>query len=86
MFLASKKITIFISKIHVVLTMSLWDKITTRNFLASGTGVTFLTSVIYVITQNPELLENPLVTGILGAFTTLTALVYQFYFRKSVPE
>jgi len=63
--------------------MGILEKLTSRNFLAVGTGTTFLGSVGFVITQNPELLENPLVTGILGAFTTLTALVYQFYFRTS---
>ena len=65
--------------------MGIIEKLSTRNFLAVATGTTFLGSVGFVITQNPELLENPIVTGILGAFTTLTALVYQFYFRKSEP-
>ena len=66
--------------------MSILDKLTSRNFLTVGTGLTFLGTVTYLITQNPELLENPIVTGILGAFTTLTALVYQFYFRVSGPQ
>ena len=63
--------------------MNILDKLTSRNFLTVGTGTTFLGIVYYLITVNPELLENPIVTGILGAFTTLTALVYQFYFRTS---
>lgn len=63
--------------------MSILDKLTSRNFLAVGTGSVFLGAVYHLITVNPELLENPIVTGILGAFTTLTALVYQFYFRTS---
>ena len=66
--------------------MGILEKLTTRNILALGTGATFLGTVAYVVTQSPELLENPLVTGILGAFTTLTVLVYQFYFRKAAPE
>ena len=66
--------------------MGILEKLTTRNILALGTGATFLGIVAYVVTQGSELLENPLVTGILGAFTTLTVLVYQFYFRKSTPE
>jgi len=66
--------------------MGILEKLTTRNILALGTGATFLGTVAYVVTQSPGLLENPLVTGILGAFTTLTVLVYQFYFRKSTPE
>lgn len=66
--------------------MNILDKLTSRNFLTVGTGITFLGVVYYLITENPTLLENPIVTGILGAFTTLTALVYQFYFRVSGPE
>jgi fluoride ion exporter CrcB/FEX len=66
--------------------MNILDKLTSRNFLTIATGTTFLGVVYYLITENPTLLENPIVTGILGAFTTLTALVYQFYFRVSGPE
>jgi len=66
--------------------MDILEKLTTRNILAVGTGATFLGVVTHLVTQNPELLENPLITGILGAFTTLTALVYQFYFRRATPE
>lgn len=66
--------------------MSVLEKLTTRNALALGNGATFLGTVSYIITKQPELLENPIVTGILGAFTTLTALVWQFYFRTSGPE
>ena len=63
--------------------MSILDKLTSRNFLAVSTGSVFLGVIYHLITANPELLENPIVTGLLGAFTTLTALVYQFYFRTS---
>ena len=63
--------------------MSILDKLTSRNFLAVSTGVTFLGLIAYIITQNQELIENPIVTAFLGSFTTLTALVYQFYFRTS---
>jgi hypothetical protein len=59
------------------------DKITSRNFLAVATGTTFLGSIWFILFQQPELLENPIITAIMGAFTTLTALVYQFYFRSS---
>jgi fluoride ion exporter CrcB/FEX len=63
--------------------MSILDKLTSRNFLAVGTGSTFLGLLAFIVTQAPELVENPIVTAFLGAFTTLTALVYQFYFRTS---
>lgn len=63
--------------------MGILAKLTTRNYLAVATATAFLGSVAYVIVKQPELLENPIVTGILGAFTTLTALVYQFYFRTA---
>jgi fluoride ion exporter CrcB/FEX len=63
--------------------MNILEKLTSRNFLAVATGSVFLLIVYHLITENPELLENPIVTGMLGAFTTLTALVYQFYFRTS---
>jgi len=63
--------------------MGVLEKLTTRNFLGVGTGTTFLGIISYIILENPELLENPIVTGLLGAFTTLTALVYQFYFRSA---
>lgn len=59
------------------------DKLTSRNFLAVATGTTFLGSIWYILFERPELLENPIITAIMGAFTTLTALVYQFYFRSS---
>ena len=66
--------------------MGILEKLTTRNTLAIGTGATFLGIIAYIITQAPELVENPIVTGFLGAFTTLTTLVYQFYFRRANPE
>lgn len=66
--------------------MSILDKLTTRNFLATATGTTFLAAISYIILKQPELLENPIITGLLGAFTTLTALVYQFYFRTAGPN
>ena len=59
------------------------DKITSRNFIAVATVTTFLGSIWFILFEQPELLENPIITAIMGAFTTLTALVFQFYFRAS---
>jgi len=63
--------------------MSILEKLTSRNFLAVSTGSVFLYIIYNLITVNPDLLENPIITGLLGVFGTLTALVYQFYFRTS---
>ncbi len=66
--------------------MGILDKLTTRNFLALGTGITFWGLLAYILVLKIELLENPIVTGMLGSFLTVTALVYQFYFRTSGPS
>lgn len=58
-------------------------KMTTRNILATSTTGIFLYIVQFIITSSPQLLENPLVTGILGAFTTVVVMIYVFYFRTS---
>lgn len=63
--------------------MSILEKLTTRNFLACATGTTFLGLVTHLILNGTALLENPVVTGLLGIFGTLTALVFQFYFRTA---
>ena len=65
--------------------MGILEKLTTRNAAAIGTIGTFLGLTSHVIVNNPTLLENPIVTGLLGVFTTVTVLIYQFYFRTSGP-
>jgi Na+/serine symporter len=60
-------------------------KLTTRNYLAVVTATVFLGVVWYGVTH-PELtqtaLENPLITYILGTFTAVVLLIYNFFFRK----
>ena len=58
-----------------------------RHAISIGTIATFLWLVVYAVTVNPILFENPLVTLVLGAFGPMVMLVYNFYFRKShIPE
>lgn len=59
------------------------DKLTTRNILSLGTAATFLWMIYYTVTQNPALLENPLVTFILGTFGPIVTMIYVFYFRRN---
>lgn len=60
-------------------------KLTTRNYLAVVTATVFLAVVWYGVTHVEQVqtaLDNPLVTYILGTFTAVVLLMYQFYFRK----
>lgn len=62
------------------------QKLTTRNFIAIATVLTFLGCVGFSVTHTSAVmvaLENPLVTYILGTFTAVVLLVYNFFFRKS---
>ncbi|MBI5697109.1 MAG: hypothetical protein HZC29_01100 [Thaumarchaeota archaeon] len=61
---------------------TLTEKLTTRNFIAIATILTFLGSVAYTIVYHPEMTENPLFTYLLGQFSTVVGLIYYFYFRK----
>lgn len=63
--------------------MTWLEKLTSRNFLAVGTALTGWGLLTYVLTQKVELLDNPVVTALLGSFITLQVLVYQFYFRRA---
>lgn len=60
-------------------------KLTTRNYLACLLG-TLLAYTVYKGINDPALvqtsLENPLVTYIMGTFTSGVMLVLYFYFRK----
>lgn len=62
------------------------DKMTTRNFIALSMVGTLVYSVIKAM-NSPEMvsvaLENPLITYIMGTFTSGIMLVLYFYFRKS---
>jgi len=66
----------------------IWQKITTRNILAIITSVAFLGTIGFIIKNEIDLAENPITMMLLGQFSTITAIVYYFYFRKkqSVPE
>lgn len=60
-------------------------KLTTRNYIAVLL-TTLLGYTVYEGINNPEIvtvaLENPLVTYIMGTFTSGVMLVLYFYFRK----
>lgn len=62
------------------------DKITTRNFIALSMVGTLVYAVIKAL-NSPDMvsvaLENPLITYIMGTFTSGIMLVLYFYFRKS---
>lgn len=62
------------------------EKLTTRNLIAIATVFTFLSIVSYGVVNTAVVmvaLENPLVTYILGTFTGVVVLVYNFFFRKT---
>lgn len=61
-------------------------KLTIRNYIAALL-TTMLSYAVYKGLNDPELvsvaLENPLVTYIMGTFTSGVMIVLYFYFRKS---
>ena len=63
----------------------LLKKLTTRNFIAISMTSTLIYA-IYKSLNSPELvtvaLDNPLITYIMGTFTSAVGLVMYFYFRK----
>lgn len=58
-------------------------KISVRNYISLATISTFLYIVLYAIMFNPVVLENPLVTFVLGTFAPVVMMVYTFYYRKN---
>ena len=58
-------------------------KLTARNFITLATVSVFLTLVLYTVIENPAVLENSIVTFILGTFVSVVTMIYQFYYRKN---
>lgn len=58
-------------------------KITIRNFITLATVTVFLAIVLYTVVHNPDVLENSIVTFILGTFVSVVTMIYQFYYRKN---
>jgi hypothetical protein len=58
-------------------------KITVRNFITVATISVFLALVIYTVIVVPDVLENPLITFLLGTFVSVVTMIYQFYYRKN---
>jgi RsiW-degrading membrane proteinase PrsW (M82 family) len=58
-------------------------KLTARNFITIATVATFLALVFYTVIHNPDVLENSIVTFILGTFVSVVTMIYQFYYRKN---
>lgn len=61
------------------------QKLTTRNYLAVLTATSFVAAVLWGIlhpTDVADAIANPLITLLLGQFTVVVVLIYNFYFRK----
>ncbi len=58
-------------------------KITVRNYITIATVSVFLALVSYTVIENPDVLENSIVTFILGTFVSVVTMIYQFYYRKN---
>lgn len=58
-------------------------KLTVRNYVTIATISVFLALVVYSITINQVILENPIITFLLGTFVSVTTMIYQFYYRKN---
>ena len=58
-------------------------KLTVRNFITLATVSVFLALVTYTVVENPDVLENPLITFLLGTFVSVVTMIYQFYYRKN---
>ena len=59
------------------------DKITIRNYITFSTITVFLFVILYAVIENPLVLDNPLVTFVLGTFAPIVMMVYTFYYRKN---
>jgi len=58
-------------------------KVTIRNFITASTISVFLFMVLYAVVENPIILDNPLVTFVMGTFAPIVMMVYTFYYRKN---
>lgn len=58
-------------------------KITVRNYITASTVSVFLFMVLYAVVENPVILDNPLVTFVMGTFAPIVMMVYTFYYRKN---
>lgn len=58
-------------------------KLTVRNYISISTVAVFLALVVYAITINQVILENPIITFLLGTFVSVVTMIYQFYYRKN---
>lgn len=58
-------------------------KLTVRNFITVSTVTVFLSLVVYTVLYNPDVLENPLITFLLGTFVSSVTMIYTFYYRKN---
>ena len=66
--------------LHII---SLSNRITVRNFITVATISVFLFMILYAVVENPMVLDNPLVTFVLGTFAPIVMMVYTFYYRKN---
>tara|TARA_R110000824_G_scaffold100642_1_gene239225 strand:+ start:525 stop:848 length:324 start_codon:yes stop_codon:yes gene_type:complete len=63
--------------------LPLSNRITVRNFITVATISVFLFMILYAVIENPLVLDNPLVTFVLGTFAPIVMMVYTFYYRKN---
>jgi len=61
----------------------LGNRITVRNYITVATISVFLFMILYAVIENPLVLDNPLVTFVLGTFAPIVMMVYTFYYRKN---
>jgi len=61
-------------------------KLTTRNFLATGTVGVFLWMLVYGTLNIDKVItaleSSSLLSALLGSFLTIIPIIYYFYFRK----
>jgi|FLOH01.1.fsa_nt_gi hypothetical protein len=58
-------------------------KLTVRNYITIATVTVFLALVVYAVVINQVILENPIITFLLGTFVSVVTMIYQFYYRKN---
>ena len=51
------------------------NKITIRNYITASTITVFLFMILYAVIENPLVLDNPLVTFVLGTFAPIVMMV-----------
>ena len=59
------------------------NKLTIRNYITASTITVFLFMILYAVIENPKVLDNPLVTFVMGTFAPIVMMVYTFYYRKN---